>query len=122
MNDSYEMTNATQPTLPKPIIGRIVGSVVGFIVAIPTSYFFQDSMIRSKMSLGDYLEMLPKLFTSSSSGGSKSGDSLDRAFNNIAQNIGENIMTTLIITVVAGLVIGFVVGYLIDKSNASSAK
>lgn len=41
--------------------GAILGTIAGFIIGVPASYFFQSGAIRAKLSVAAYLEHLPEL-------------------------------------------------------------
>ena len=52
-----ENTSADKKKSPRIVIGLVIGAVLG----VPGSYFFQNEMVRAKFGgLGGYLQKLPE--------------------------------------------------------------
>lgn len=60
---SNERTKKGGPSMEK----RDLLALVGFILGLPLSYFFQSDFIRSKFSIGEYIGAFPRLLTSGDS-------------------------------------------------------
>ena len=124
------------------IAGRVMGSMIGFALGMPTSYFFQDEMIRQKMSLAKYLQMLliddgplvnffkmlgaglrGLVSGSSNSGGTGYGlERIGSAFAGMGEAIENSMGMTLLFTVLICSIIGFFIGNFIDKTKALQTK
>jgi hypothetical protein len=76
----------------KTVLFAIIGAVLG----VPLSYYFQPAIIQSKLTLGQYLSNLPQIL------GDKSADF---------------VTPVLLSCVICTLVLG-IVGYFMDRSNA----
>jgi len=106
-NDDYGMTKTTQSVSSKPIVGRIIGGVGGLIAGVPLSYFFLDSMIRSKISLETYIKEVAPVYLNPAN--------LPKVPD--MGDIDTSIALTLWITMIICGVVGTFIGYLIDKLN-----
>ena len=47
---------------------RITLGIVGLLLGLPLSYFFQAPMIRNKMPLSEYIKMLPQIISTNPAG------------------------------------------------------
>jgi predicted PurR-regulated permease PerM len=89
---------------------KIVFGVIGIILGLPLSYFFQSPLIR-KIPLSEYLKHIPQLLTNS--GGTPEQRAMESAM------IG-NPVAVLVMTCVVCAIIGAVLGYFIDHSKKQS--
>lgn len=77
---------------------KVLFAIIGAILGIPLSYYFQSEMVRAKVGgIGGYL-----------------------------QNFGDivsdgNLLGNVILSVVIFAIVGGIIGYLIDKSEAKKA-
>ena len=72
---------------------KVILAILGAVLGIPLSYYFQPEMLRAKMSLLDYISELNKIFEEK-------------------DLIGNVIFSVIIFTILGGIV-----GYFIDKNE-----
>ena len=106
-DDDYGMTQTTQSVSSKPMIGRIIGGIGGFIAGVPLSYFFLDSWIRSKVSFGTYIKEVAPVYLNPAN--------LPKVPD--MGDIDTSIALTLWITTIICVAVGIFIGYLIDNLN-----
>ena len=87
------VSETKKPSNKKKIIFTIIGAILG----LPLSYYFQPEMVRQKMSLLDYTTKLNEVFEQ------------------------KDLIGNVILGVVILAVIGFVVGYFMDKNETQKA-
>ncbi|MDR3255294.1 MAG: zinc ribbon domain-containing protein [Synergistaceae bacterium] len=90
-------THSKKRSLPKLVP---LFSFIGFLAGLPASYFFQDPFIREKLSLVDYIKLLPDIISDKST--------------------GTNFTTPIIASCLIGAILFGVVGYFIALSKKSS--
>ena len=78
----------------------LVGGIIGFILGIPISYYFQPGIIRVKLTCGDYVSRLPDMI----------GNILKQP-----DDLGIKILLTLVITCIVTAAIGGLIGKAIAK-------
>ena len=78
-----------------------IGGLIGGILGIPGSYWFQSSYIRQKMSLGEYVKALFEAFAGKME---------------LAEGMFSNIMISCVVCALVGGFVGFLVSY--SKSNS----
>jgi len=77
----------------------ILFAIIGAILGIPLSYYFQSSMVQAKFGgIGGYL----------------------KHFDNIVNN--ANLLGNVLLSVVIFAFLGGIIGYLIDRSEAQKKK
>ena len=82
-----------------------IGSLIGFFVGIPVSYWFQSEMVRAKFSVGDYLAKgIPEVLDALASG-----------------NMNDN-TTSILITIVISCIVCSVVGWFLGRFAEKSIK
>jgi hypothetical protein len=72
---------------------KIIFAIIGAILGIPLSYYFQPEMLRSKMSLLDYITKMNEIFEQ------------------------KDLVGNVIFGVIAFTVIGAIIGYFMDLSE-----
>jgi phosphotransferase system glucose/maltose/N-acetylglucosamine-specific IIC component len=78
---------------------KVLFAIIGAILGIPLSYYFQSEMVQSKMGgIGGYIQH----------------------FDQIANN--SNLLGNVVLSVVIFAVVGVVIGYFIDENEAKKAK
>lgn len=74
-------------------------SIIGAVLGIPLSYYFQSEMVKAKMGgIGGYLEH----------------------FDQIAKN--SEYFGNVVISVIVFAIVGLAIGYFIDESEAKKSK
>ncbi|HYE18145.1 MAG TPA: hypothetical protein VEA69_06860 [Tepidisphaeraceae bacterium] len=81
-------------------VGGLVGLILGAGIGVPVSYFFQNSLLRMFMGLGDYCEAMIK--------------HLDDVLASAGQ---DAVPRTFVITVAAAGLVGMLLGALIAGSG-----
>lgn len=72
---------------------KIIFAIIGAILGIPLSYYFQPEMVRSKMSLLDYITKMNEIFEQ------------------------KDLVGNVIFGVIVFTVIGAIIGYFMDLSE-----
>ncbi len=81
------------------VMKKVTFAIIGAILGIPLSYYFQSEMVKSKMGgIGGYLEH----------------------FDQILDN--SNLIGNVILSIVIFAIIGGLIGYFIDENEAKKAK
>ena len=78
---------------------KVLFAIIGAILGIPLSYYFQSEMVKSKMGgIGGYLKNFDKIVDNS------------------------NLLGNVVLSVVIFAIIGGVIGYFIDENEAKKTK
>ena len=95
-----EVQNPPEKTKKKASSLPLIGGIVGFVLGIPISYFFQPGIIRTKLTCGEYITRLPEMIA----------DTLKNP-----DDLGIKVLLTLVITCVVLSVIGWLIGKAVGK-------
>ena len=77
---------------------KVIFAIIGAILGIPLSYYFQSSMVQAKVGgIGGYLQH----------------------FGDIVKN--GNLMGNVVLSVVIFAIVGGLIGYFIDKNESQKA-
>jgi len=78
---------------------KVLFAIIGAILGIPLSYYFQSEMVKSKMGgIGGYLQNFDKIANDS------------------------NLLGHVVLSVVVFALVGGVIGYFIDENEAKKTK
>ena len=82
-------------------MSKVAGGIIGGLIGIPGSYFFQNELVRTKCGgMGGYLSKLPEMI--SDKGASEMG-------------IPQNLFLGIAVFAVAGVLLAFIIGKMTEK-------